>query len=325
MLPRTIATLMSLIASVALLAPDAQARIRVLTTFLPITAHAMAIAGEDAEVIQLLPNGVGAHDYQLRPTDARKVAQADIIFINGLGLETWVDRLFRTAARPGTPLVDTSAGIETLEGSPLLPWTSNDASPASSHAHGHGHDHDADCEHCHTTAGNPHVWLDPLLALHQARVIAERLALRDPDNAARYQARFEAYAARLTALHEEATVALAPLAGRKLVTFHDSFPYFARRYNLVNGGSIERFPEREPAPRELAQLIATLRANQVEVIFSERGYNPRLLESVARQAGTRIVELDTLEIGTPSPEAYIDGMRSNIRALASAWSEPPSQ
>ena len=284
----------------------------VLSSFLPLTAHALAVAGEDARVEQLLPPGINAHDYQVRPGDARRVAEADLVLVNGLGLDAWVEPLIRQAMRPGARLVDASTGMHFLPKSERLRWTET---PAAAHDH-------SDCAGCASAGGdglNPHVWLDPLLAISQARTIAEALAEADPAHAEGYRLRFEAYAADLRALHEETSALLAPLKGRGLVTFHDAFPYFAARYGLNYIGALEAFPGREPTPRELATLANAIRDNHVDVIFSEQGYDPRLLQALARQTGARITHLDTLETGTPGPRAYIEGMRANVRVLVNAW------
>jgi ABC-type Zn uptake system ZnuABC Zn-binding protein ZnuA len=292
---------------------SAEAEPRVLTTFLPLTAHALAIAGEDATVEQLLPGGVGAHDYELKPSDARRVAEADLIIINGLGLEDWLAPLLAKASRPETTLVDTSAGLALLDHAEEMRWT--DAEKAAGHL-GHAC---PSCHESHAEGRNPHIWLDPVIARHQARIIAEALQKADPANATKYALRLEQYDAQLIDLTNRMADGLRTLRGKNLVTFHDAFPYFARRFGLNYVGVLERFPGREPSPSELGALLETIRSRSIEVIFTERGYSPHLLQSVANQTQSRIAQLDTLEVGAPSADAYLRGMESNLTSLVAAW------
>jgi ABC-type Zn uptake system ZnuABC Zn-binding protein ZnuA len=115
---------------------------------------------------------------------------------------------------------------------------------------------------------------------------------------------------------------LAPLPNKNLVTFHDAFPYLATRYGLNYVGCVSQFPEKDPPPRQLAGLIDRIRVSKAGVIFAETGYAPGLLTEIARQTGTRVSELDTLEIGEGHASAYLDRMRGNLAALKAAFSQP---
>jgi len=275
---------------------SADGKLRVLTSFLPLQSHTAAIAGGLVSVEQLLTKDAGPHDFQFSPADVRKLADADLFIVNGLGLEQWLDDLISKAASPKLVLVDTSAGINPQ---PNPKEIDSRATP--------------------TAGGNPHIWLDPVLAKAQSATILAALQKADPSHSTAYAANAEVYLKKLDALHAEFTEVLDPLPNKNLVTFHDAFPYLASRYGLNYVGCVSEFPEKDPPPQQLAALIEAIRASKAGVIFAETGYAPDLLTEIARQTGTRVSQLDTLEIGEGSADAYLTRMRSNLASLQAAF------
>ena len=279
--------------------PGRTGKLRVLTSFLPLQSHASAIAGDLAQVEQLLTKDAGPHDFQFTPADVQRLAQADVFIINGTGLEEWLDDLVAKAGSPALTVVDCSADL------PLL------ANPASLEAEAKAED-----------GMNPHTWLDPVLAQSHVSIILAALQKADPPNSAAYAANAATYTAQLVALDNEFRSVLAPLPNKNLVTFHDAFPYLAARYGLNYVGCISEFPEKDPPPQQLAALVEKIRAAKVGVLFAEADYAPGLLTEIARQTDTRISQLDTLEIGQGSATAYLEKMRQNLAALRTAFTAP---
>ena len=277
-------------------------KLRILATFLPVHAHAAAIAGDRAIVESLISGDTGAHDFSPRPADMQRIAEADVLVFNGAGMEPWLDDLIQQAARKDLRKVDLSTGIDLLENTDALDEE-------------HDHDHD---DHDHGEH-NPHLWLDPVLAIQQAETLRDALIAADPEGASTYQENAANYIATLRELDTAFQAILGPLPDKKLVTFHDAFPYLAKRYGLENIGYISRFPERDPAPAELAALIDRIRAADVKILFAESGYEPALLQRVAAETGTKVSTLDTLEVGEPGSDAYLDGMRRNLETLRAAF------
>lgn len=278
-------------------------KLRVLATFLPVHAHAAAIAGDRAVVESLIAGDIGAHDFSPRPADMQRIAQADVLVFNGAGMEPWLDDLIQQAAKKNLRKVDLSAGIELLKSQNAL----------DGHAHHHDDDHHDHGEH------NPHLWLDPVLAIRQVETLRDALIATDPTGADAYQRNAADYISKLRALDADFQSILGPLPSKKLVTFHDAFPYLAKRYGLETIGYLSRFPERDPAPAELAALIEGIRKHQVAVLFAETGYEPALLQRVAKDSGAKVSTLDTLEVGELGPDAYLNGMRKNLEALRAAF------
>lgn len=290
-------------------------KLRVVASFLPIYAHTARVAGEGAEVRMLLRADSGPHDYQLTPEDVKRLAQADLFVINGAGIEAWLEDLVRAAGSARLKVVDTVAGIESIEGSADLEGVKFERE--HTHAHGEaGHD----CARCAGHGGgNPHIWLDPVVAMRQVRVIEAALAAADPGRAELFRANAAAYLAELEALDREFRETLEGLENKNLVTFHDAFPYLARRYGLRVVGYVEAFPEKEPSPREMKALVDAIGRERVGVVFAEVGYSPKVMRTLAQQTGARVAALDTLEVGEPAADAYLVRMRRNLAALREAW------
>jgi zinc/manganese transport system substrate-binding protein len=301
MIFRCRAALLLLVLCLGALRAEAE-RLRVMATFAPLYCFAVNVAGDAADVTCLLPPNAGPHEYALRPGDARRIAEADVIVMNGLGLEDAYEAAL--ASNPRAVRIRASAGIRQLPGSREIVIEDGSAECA----HGHDHDHGM----------NPHVWLDPVLAKRQVLVIAEGLAKADAANAEGYRARGRAYAAQLEALHGEWREAMASVANRRFVALHDAFPYLARRYGLEQAGVVSEFPGREPTPRYLASLIETIRRERVAAVLGEPGSSPALVRRIAADTGARTALLDSMETGEWSASFYTTVSRRNLAVLREA-------
>ncbi|GBD17129.1 Manganese-binding lipoprotein MntA [bacterium HR26] len=256
---------------------------------LPVFVSLVEAVGADrVQVSSIVPAGTDPHTYQPAPRDAQALAEAEVIFVNGLGLEGWLDDLIASAGSSAR-VVELAEGLQTIQDAP--------STPEPEHAH---------------EAGNPHLWLDPGYAIEYVRRIAQALGEIDPDGAATYRANAERYIAEIEEFDAWAKeqVQRIPPEHRKLVTFHDAFPYFAEHYGLELVGVIVLSPGREPSPQELAQLVDLIRRQGVPAIFTEPQFNPKLAETLAREAGVEVLELysDT----PPAGEDYIGMMRRNV-------------
>ncbi len=284
-------------------APKAE-KLNIVTSFLPVQSHTLAIAGDHANVKQLLAKDTGPHDFQLTPADVKKLSDADLLIINGAGIEEWLGELIKKSGNKNLVVVDTSNGIKLVESPEEI---------EIGHSHSHAHDHD------HGDGANPHIWLDPVIAKKQAANIVAALQKADPSNASAYAQNGKVYEAKLSALDSDYRSTLAPLPNKNLVTFHDAFPYLAARYKLNYVGAIAEFPEKDPAPKQLAALVDKIRSLKVGVLFAENGYAPGLLKKIAGETGAKVSELDTLEVGQGTPTAYLDRMGANLESLRKAF------
>jgi ABC-type Zn uptake system ZnuABC Zn-binding protein ZnuA len=227
------------------------------------------------------------------------LSQARVIFFNGAGLEEWWQKTIRSVKRSGAPVVELSQGLATL----TLP--------------GEGH-----AGHAHAAEPDPHVWLDPILAKTYVERIRDALARVDPGNAAYYAEHATAFQGKLDELDAwiRAEVAQIPEARRKLVTFHDAFQYFAKRYGLIVKGCVVASPGKEPSAKAMADLVRKIKQEQIPAIFAEADYNPKLLEVLGRDAGVKVVtDLydDSLSDGPPA-DGYINLMRHDVTMIVTA-------
>jgi zinc transport system substrate-binding protein len=290
-------------------APVQHPKLKVLTSILPIYCFTVNVAGDLAEVSNLLPPGVGPHDYQLSPKDRRKLTEANLIVLNGLELEAWIHPLLHSdPSLRAKPVAEASAGLKDL----IYGTTPLAVSLGRS----------VDCVVSSRVDGaeqqrqpNPHVWLDPQLAGQAVTNILRALQQADPTRAAGYASNAAHYAIQLQQLDEEIRRTLEAIPGRSIITQHDAFAYFARRYHLHVAGVIERVPEIEPSPKYLAALSRVARERKVKAIFTEPQFSPNLARQLGRDLGVRVAPLDTLESGPLKAAAYEIGMRQNARVL----------
>ena len=267
-------------------------RPKIVTTILPLYCFATGVAGDLAQVDNLLPENASGHDYQLSAQDARKLNSADLVIATGLGLEDAV-----LGRRPKAPAVKAAAGIDPIR----------------------GHVHE---DHRHGDDANPHFWLDPILAAHAVTNILQALQKADPQNADGYARNAATYVARLHKLDQQAAAMLAPYRGRTLVSYHDAFPYFARRYGLQVVGVVQEVADVDPTARHLSELRTLIRERKIGVIFMETSSDARRVKQLAADLGVKIATLDPLESGPLSATAYEEGMRRNVESMRKAFDAP---
>lgn len=274
-------------------------KLKVVTSFLPLYCFAVNVAGDFAEVDNLLPPGTEPHDFQFSPREIRKLEAADIVVVNGLHLESWLEQAIKSSTHEKV-IVEAAAGLksELIYGEPYLDVGRPSAPgwPVSN-------------------APNPHIWLDPRLAEHEVTNILAAFSKADPANAAGYNRNAGKYIARLEKLDAAFSSALAPFKGRPIITFHDAFPYFARRYGLRVAGVVEQVPDVQPSPKYLSVLNQVIRRDGIRTIFGEQQSSMKLPEQIGRDYKLAVAELDTLETGEFEPDAYEKGMRNNLRVL----------
>jgi ABC-type Zn uptake system ZnuABC Zn-binding protein ZnuA len=279
-------------------------KLQVVTTIFPIYCFASGVVGVEGEVHNLLPPNVGPHDYQLSPSDLRKIKDADFVIMNGLGLDSWVMKAFpERKDRPSTsgvkqPILVLGSLLKTNE----LIFVRPDLDLEGKHNHSHEHEH---------SPANPHIWLDPQLAIQCVNLISNAVADLNPA----FKKNAAIYAERLTKLDAEIAAQLVPIANKPFITQHDAFPYFVRRYQLKQVGIVEPTPDVPPSPRFLADLLKVIREKNVQVIFNDPLASSRLVKQIAKDAKIRTAELDTLESGALDPSGYEKGIRRNASTM----------
>jgi ABC-type Zn uptake system ZnuABC Zn-binding protein ZnuA len=264
--------------------------IRVIATTTVLADIVRNVGGTCVDVTSIVPAGVGPEDYEPKPEDARRLADAKLIVSNGVGLDDFLGKLLASNASDAPRLV-LGDGIPTIDlvGRP-----------------------------------NPHFWLDPsLVRQYFVPAIARELEAVAPACSATVQTNALDYARQLDDLDAalQAKVATIPAANRKLVTFHDAFPYFARHFGFDLVGVIVANVGQDPTAAALASLVDTVKAAGVKAVFSEAQFSPKLAQTLADEAGVRTVVSDILTDALgPNGETYLALMRWDVDRVAGALS-----
>lgn len=258
-------------------------RLKVVTTIAPLYSFTKNIAGDSVILENLLPSGVGPHEYSLSPEDARKIADADILIKNGVGLEAWMNKLTDSSDEirgdsKKLILVDTSEGVDIID-------------------------------------NDPHIWLSLRNAVLQVKNIEAVLVKADPGNADSYKKNTADYISLLEDLDREIAESVATWEKKEFITFHSAFAYFAEDYGLEQSAVIEGSPEAQPSPAHIAEIINIIKESGTGVIFSEPNASHKIMDAIAGDLGLRVYSLDTLETGNLVSGWYISKMRANLKTL----------
>ena len=257
------------------------------------------VAGERIKVDTLIPLGVDPHAYQPTPQDVAKIAESQVLIVNGAHFEEWLDKTLHNAG--GTHIViEASAGLTSRK-----PTTDEVLDP--------------------DRAGDPHFWLDPTKTIRYVENIRDGLTKADPAGADIYTANAELYIAKLAELDKwiMAQVSQIPPEKRLLVTNHESFGYFADRYGFAIAGTVipSTSSEASPSAQQMAALIDHIRKTGVKAIFLETGANSQLADQIAQETGAKVItDLYTHSITEPGGEApsYIKMMKHNVKLIVEA-------
>ena len=295
----------------ALAAPNVVASIQPVHSLVAGVMHGMG------EPRLLITGGASPHDYGLRPSDARAIAEADVMFWIGPDLESFLVKPLNNAKHK----VQIISLLE-APGVTVLPlrtggvWESHRHHLEGEHAK-HGHDHEADHEADHDT----HLWLDPVNAIAMTRRMVAVLGEVDPDHKTDYERNGAALIERLNQLNQQLALKLAPVKDQPYVVFHDAYQYLEQRYGLNAVGSVVLDPEQRPGAKRVVEIQGRIRDRGVRCVFSEPQFQPALVKTVIAGSNARSGTLDPLgaEI-PPGPDAYfqlLEGLADALRACLS--------
>lgn len=262
------------------------ARLTVVTSFYPMYIMTANIVKDipGVRLVNMAPPFSGClHDYQMTPQDMKTLSQADILVINGAGMESFLGKTIKQ--NPNLSVIDASMGIELIE---------------------------------HQGTANPHIFASISGAIRQVRNIEAGLEKADPEYIGYYRENAQRYLVKLESLKEKMHLALNDFKNRNIITFHEAFPYFAREFNLNILAVIEREPGSEPSAGELAKTIEMVRKNKVKALFAEPQYPAKSAQTIAQETGAKVYILDPAVTGPMEPDAYIAAMEKNLTILEEA-------
>ena len=316
--PRPVRLLPVILVCLALLAGGAsghaaEPRLKVLASTFPVFQITRNVTRDAAaiEVELMIPASLGCpHDYALTPQDMRKLAAADVLVINGLGLEEFLGAPVNKA-NPRLVVIDSSRGIEEV----LHYGETEEHAEEAEH-----HDH-RDDDHDHGQGQvNPHLFASPRMAALMAGTIGQALAERHPAEAALLTANAKAYAERMRRLTDDMAAVSGRLANNRIVTQHGVFDYLARDLGLVVVAVVQAHAGQDPSAAEILALVKTIRATKAGAIFTEPQYPQALGKTIAHEAGIVAATLDPAANGPEqAPLAYYEQvMRTNMTVLEQA-------
>lgn len=274
----------------------------IATTVAPITSIvANIVGGTDTIVAGIVPEGTNSHTFEPKPSDAKTLENADIIFTNGLALEEPTKDLALANLKDGANICE--LGTEVLPESDYIydfSFPKEGGKP------------------------NPHLWTNPPMAKQYAQVVHDVLVRRDPANATTYDTNFAAFSAQVDALDAAMVTATAtiPESQRKLVTYHDSFAYFAKQYGFTVVGALQPSSFNEPTPKEIGDLINQVKTENVKAIFGSEVFPSPILEQIGAETNVRYVDVlrDDDLIGKPgdAEHSWLGLMRFDFVTIVEA-------
>ncbi|NGZ07484.1 MAG: zinc ABC transporter solute-binding protein [Magnetococcales bacterium] len=285
-----------------MLTPGSALALEVVVSIKPLHALVAFVMQGVGSPDLLLPGTVSEHTYALRPSDARMLSRAGLIFWGGAHLEGF---LVRTLANVATK-AEKVALLEVKEVT-RLPMRSGGVWEEEEGHHDHDHGHGKD----------PHAWLDPRNAMAMGQAIAAALARLDPERAERYHANALELSKRLQQLDQELADMLQPWQKVPYIVFHDAYQYFEQRYGMNAVGSFLVDPERPPTARRVAAIVQRMQQTQAVCLFTEPQYSQRLTANVTSGHTIRTGVLDPLGAGLPAgPDLYFGLLKGLAHALA---------
>ena len=317
-----------------------KADVKVVASIKPVHSLVSGVMG-DLGAPDLLVEGAGSpHTYSLKPSQAKKLQDADLVFWMSHDLEAFLENAIENIATNATSVsLMESHGLLTLNFRGGGAFDAHDHGEHDEHGHDehghdehghdehdeqkhdeHGHDEHGHDEHGHDEHGHdetdPHVWLDPVNAKAMVHEIEEALAAADPANAAAYEANAKALMSELDGLVAEITTELEPIRGRSYVVFHDAYQYFEKRFGVSAVGSITISPEVLPGAERVSELQAKVRSLEATCVFSEPQFQPKLVKTITENTNAGTGVLDPLGAAIDDgPDLYFTLIRNMAKSL----------
>ncbi len=278
-----------------------ESKFNIVTSFYPMYIATLNVTDgiEDVVVTNLTQETTGCiHDYILTTSELVTLAKADTLVINGAGMEGFMDKVISNFE--SLDIIDASNGIEIIH-------------EECEEKHGY---HEEQEEHSHET--NPHIFVSIKKYIKQVQNICDELVKLDSANKEKYESNTEVYIAKLNKLEQDITSVIATLNSKNIVTFHNTFDYFAGDYGLNVIAVVENEHGKIPSAGEIADIIESIKRNNVKAIFVEPEYSLKLVDMIAKETGAKVYMLNPVTSGKNNRDEYINIMRENLNVLKEA-------
>ncbi|MFB5760761.1 metal ABC transporter substrate-binding protein [Paenibacillus medicaginis] len=326
---------------------EATEKLEIKTSFYPMYEFTRHVAGDLANVENLVPAGMEPHDWEPTAQDMAAITDADVLIYSGAGMEGWAEQVLDSATGSGLKAIEASHGIELMKDAEEGHEHGEEAHGEEhehedgEHAHeeqaheGEGHTHDEggheaegheESGHHHDHGGlDPHVWLSPALAVQEVRNIEKGLSEAAPQYKDQFKTNADAYVAALEALDKDFTAALKDSKRKDFITQHAAFGYLAKQYGLTQVPIAGLSPDQEPSPSRMADIVKFAKEHNVKTIFFETLVSSKVADTIANEIGAQSAVLNPIEGLTEEELAdgldYIKVMRQNLEALKAALNE----
>lgn len=275
-------------------------KLNVVTSINPIKELAKEIGGDKINLINIVPSGVEAHDFEPKPKDMEAIAKGDVFIYNGLDMESWVDGAIKNANNDKLNVIKASNEANIIE-------VKHDE---KDHDEDKDKDKHEEKDHKHGKY-DPHIWLSLKEAKVMAKNIVEGFKTKDKTNEEYYNNNYNKLIEKLDSIQKEYEDKFKEVKNKKFVTGHEAFAYLCRDFNLEQNSIEGVFAEGEGTTTRLKDLVKYCRDNNVKTIFAEEEASPKTSETLAKEVGAKVEKINTLE----SNGDYLNGMRENLEKI----------
>ncbi|EYE87291.1 ABC transporter substrate-binding protein [Fervidicella metallireducens AeB] len=264
-------------------------KIKVIVSFNPIKEFVLEIGGNKVDVETIIPEGSEPHDFEPKVRDIAALTEADIFIYNGLGMESWVDKVLNSIDKKTLTIVEASKGCEAIKIS----------DPEEIKEHGEY---------------DPHIWLSLKEAQKESKNIKDALIMVDFKNKDYYEKNYENFIKELNSLYDEYKKKFDTVSNRCFVTGHAAFGYLCRDFNLNQNSVEDVFAEGEPSGKKMKELVDFCKANNVKTVFLEEMASPKVSETLANEIGAKVEKIYTIA-SKEDNKNYIQSMRENLEKI----------
>lgn len=316
-------------------AAPAADKLDIKVSFYPMYEFTKNVAGDLADVETLIPAGIEPHDWEPTAQDMAGISDADMFIYSGAGMESWAEQVIQSTSGTKLITVEASKGLSLIEGTEEghHEESHDDEHHEEEHNEEHNEEHheeglDADAheeEGHHHDGLDPHVWLNPVLAIQQVRTIETALSKAAPEHAAEFKANADEYTAKLAQLDQDFRNGLKDSKRKDFITQHAAFGYLAGEYGLTQVPIAGLSPEQEPSAAKMAEIVEFAKQHQVKTIFFETLVSSSVADTLSKEIGAKAAVLNPIEGLTDEDRSsnldYVALMRQNLQALQGALNE----